>query len=164
MFGDLHDRLDELAVFRVLENDKIFHAFHQLLRITGERGIDWWTRKTEFYRFVSLLYQAHTDNWTEYLTKLVLSAETPCTWYVSNGLAIPETIRNSARRELRYLSKAAGISSAMMKQHYFIMGYGEFTGHEGLQPDWNAEETDLETLYFERLGHIGKYGFGIWAE
>ncbi|MBR1555508.1 MAG: ATP-binding protein [Oscillospiraceae bacterium] len=52
----------------------------------------------------------------------------------------------------------------MMKQHYFIMGYGEFTGHEGLQPDWNAEETDLETLYFERLGHIGKYGFGIWAE
>ena len=164
MFGDLHDRLDELAVFRSLEDDKVFRAFHQLLRITGERGVDWWTRKTEFYRFVSQLYQAHTDNWTEYLTNLVLSTETPCTWFTANGLAIPETIRNSARRELRYLSKTAGISSAMMKQHYFIMGYGEFTGHEGLQPDWQAEETDLETLYFERLANIRKYGFGIWAE
>ncbi|MBR0485100.1 MAG: ATP-binding protein [Oscillospiraceae bacterium] len=164
MFGDLHDRLDELAVFRSLEDDRVFRAFHQLLRITGERGVDWWTRKTEFYRFVSQLYQAHTDNWTEYLTNLVLFTETPCTWFVANGLAIPETIRNSARRELRYLSKTAGISSAMMKQHYFIMGYGEFTGHEGLQPDWQAEETDLETLYFERLGHIRQYGFGIWAK
>ena len=164
MFHDLHDRLDELAVFRVLNQDKFFNAFHQLLRITGEQGIDWWVRKAEYYRFVTLLYQEHTDNWTEYLKNLVLSVETPCTWFASDHAEIPENIENSARRELKYLSKMAGISSQLMKQHYFIMGYGEFTGYEGLQPDWKAEEIDLETLYFDRLGNIQKYGFGIWAK
>ena len=110
MFHDLHDRLDELAVFRDLHQDKVFHAFHQLLRITGEQGINWWVRKTEFYRFVTLLYQAHTDNWTQYLKQLVLSVETPCTWFAANRQEIPESIKDSARRELRYLSKMAGIS------------------------------------------------------
>ncbi len=164
MFHDLHDRLDELVIFRCLEEDSVFHAFHQLLRITGENGIDWWVRKAEFYRFVNRLYQAHTDNWTEYLTNLVLSAETPCTWFEAQGLCVPETMLKSARRELRYLSKMAAISSDMMKQHYFIMGYGEFTGYEGLQPDWYAEEINLEILWFERLFNINKYGFGIWAK
>lgn len=164
MFHDLHDRLDELAVFRDLHQDKVFHAFHQLLRITGEQGINWWVRKTEFYRFVTLLYQAHTDNWTQYLKQLVLSVETPCTWFAANRQEIPESIKNSARRELRYLSKMAGISSQLMKQHYFIMGYGEFTGHEGLGPDWQAQEIDLEKLWFDRLAHIHEYGFGIWSK
>jgi len=164
MFHDLHDRLDELAVFRVLNQDKIFHAFHELLRITGEQGVDWWVRKSEYYRFVTLLYQEHTDNWTEYLKNLVLSVETPCTWFASENKKIPENIENSARRELKYLSRMAGISSQLMKQHYFIMGYGEFTGHEGLQPDWKAQEIDLESLYFDRLENIQKYGFGIWAK
>ena len=164
MFHDLHDRLDELVIFRRLEDDRVFHAFHQLLRITGEKGIEWWTRKAEFYRFVTSLYQAHTDNWTEYLTNLVLSAETPCTWFAAQGLPVPESMLKSARRELRYLSGMASISSELMKQHYFIMGYGEFTGYEGLQPDWYAEEINLEPLWSERLNAVGRYGFGIWAE
>lgn len=164
MFGNLHDRLDELAVFHRLEDDSVFRAFHRLLSIVGEQGIEWWQRKGEFYRFVTALYEKHTDNWTEYLKNLVLSVETPCTWYVLHNQPIPETIRKSAERELAYLSKMAGISSIMMKQHHFIMGFGEFTGWEGLQPDWYAEDIDLEPLFFERLENIQKYGYGKWAK
>jgi len=164
MFGNLHDRLDELAVFHRLEDDSVFRAFHRLLSIVGEQGIEWWQRKGEFYRFVTALYEKHTDNWTEYLKNLVLSVETPCTWYALHNQPIPETIRKSAERELAYLSKMAGISSIMMKQHHFIMGFGEFTGWEGLQPDWYAEDIDLEPLFFERLENIQKYGYGKWAK
>lgn len=164
MFGNLHDRLDELAIFHNLNHDKVFHAFHRLLGIVGEQGINWWQRKGEFYRFVTYLYEAHTDNWTEYLKNLVLSVETPCTWYAVQGLPIPESMRKSAERELAYLSKTASISSALMKEHHFIMGFGEFTGREGLQPDWYAEKIDLEPLFFERLNKIQKYGYGIWEK
>ena len=164
MFRDLHDRLDELVIFQAVTHDDAFSAFQRLLGIADEKGINWWQGKGEYYRFVRLLYQAHTVNWTGYLRDLVLSVKTPCSWFAVRGLPVPETMLESARRELGYLSRTASISSQLMKERYFILGYGEMTGREGLQPDWEAHDINLEPLWFERLRNIGKYGFGIYAE
>ena len=164
MFNDLHDRLDELAIFSGLYRNETFRAFQRLLAICGEQGINWWQGKGEYYRFVRLLYNDHTTDWTSYLRDLVISVDTPCNWYAARNLSIPQPMMASAQRELRYLSKMASISSSVMKERYFILGYGEMTGREGLQPDWRAWEINLEMLWLERLRNIGRYGYGIYAD
>ncbi|HAJ98024.1 MAG TPA: AAA family ATPase [Ruminococcus sp.] len=162
MYVMFHSLLEELnlVVFSDLQKDKVFHAFCKLLRHTQCDGaykntIYWMTIQEKYNAFVKLLYQAHTDNWTEYLKNLILSMETPCIWYVSQGLPIPEMIEKSARQELQVLSKLIEISSKRIKER---LDKSLFV------PDWSAEKIDLEKLYFERLENIGKYGFGVWSK
>ena len=164
MFHDLHDRLDELVVFHSLTYDRVFSAFRRLLGSVGEGMIDWWVVKREYYGFVRALYAAHTDDWTAYMKDLILTAETPCSWYAAQGLPIPPTMVESAKRELRYLSWAASITSFMLKERHVIMGVGEFTGRQGLQPEWKAHEVNFLPLFMERLNDIHRYGVGEFAK
>ncbi|MBR1898199.1 MAG: ATP-binding protein [Oscillospiraceae bacterium] len=163
MFHDLHDRLDELVIFQSLYRDDLFRTFRRVIGMVGETGIDWWVAKTEYYRFVRLLYARHTTNWTVYLRDLVLSTETPLDWYLANDVPIPRTMMDSAKRELGYLSRTASISSAMIKQYHINMGCGEFTGVQGLQPDWHAYEANLEPLFWKRMKDYKKQGSGMYA-
>ena len=185
LFGevDLQDRLDELTVFSILHQDKVFQAFHELLKVCvkeflpegtfynlnwkcAEDALEWWHIRKEYIKFASLLYQAHTDNWSEYLKNLILSVETPCVWFAVHGMKIPENIEKSVRRELHSLSKLTAITSQSIKKYFYDFANSPVKSEFGQSafPDWNAEEIDLETLYFDRLKNIQKYGFGIWAE
>ncbi len=188
---DLQDRLQELTVFSALHEDKVFHAFHKLMIACVEqfhyehfhiKGQQWadpnsyldienlscWDIKKEYIKFTNLLYQAHTDNWTEYLKNLLFSLETPYTWYLSQGLKVPEHIEKAVKKELGYLSKIIAIDSQYLKKFFGNYdGEGTVTedtfGKEAF-PDWSAEKIDLEKLYFDRLENIEKYGFGVWAK
>ena len=153
--------LKKLAVFHDLYQDKVFEKFQQLiLQFPDEMPdpISYDELEEIFFQFVNYLYQAHTDNWTEYLKNLVLSTETPCTWFVSQGLPIPENIEKATRAELKILSTVSGVSSEKFNNDI----------DEIWQIDsdwaWSAQKIDLEKLYFERLENIGKYGFGVWSK
>ncbi len=199
LFGetDLQDRLDELTVFSALHQDKVFDAFHQLMFAAVKSfhseedicshslsyvhaltfGRDWLEcrkMKKEYIQFSGLLYQADTDNWTEYLKNLIFSVDTPCLRFAAKGLKIPEFIEKTARKELKYLSEITAINSENLKKLLYHPTGAHWTHPEQstleedksgkMLPDWNAEKIDLETLYFDRIANISKYGFGIWAE
>lgn len=146
-------QLDYLAVFRDLWENKVFSAFHEFLHHSDDS-------EKEFCRyytaFVGCLYHANTENWTEYLKKIVLSMETPVTDFAVQGKEIPICMEKSIRKELWLLSKVASVSSELVK--------GQIRFETRLLPDWIAEPTDLGELYFDRLKHIHQYGFGIWAK
>ena len=124
---------NDLTVFRSLLKKEIFQAFiHK-----------------EWAEFAEMLYtQGHTDNWTEYLKNIVLSMETPCTYFAVRGKKIPEWIEKAARHDLQVLSELAQYRLEYMDFHHF---------------GWNTSEIDLEQLYFERIQNIERYGFGIYA-
>ena len=130
--------------FKAVENDfTVFRELleHPLLRAFLDRN---WSVFAE-----KLYTEFHTDDWTACLTELVLSAENACTYFAVRGQKIPDWIEKAARHDLQILSEMAQFRLEYMDFHHF---------------GWNTEPVNLETLYFERLRHIGKYGFGVWAK
>ncbi len=147
----LDKELEVLSVFPI-GKDFVFHSFMRCLYSVVQQSED---RLEQYSNFVFALYAAHTDNWTEYVKKLVLSMETPCSWFASRGQEIPAYMEEAARHDLRTLSEAAALTAEQMQC--------AFTDAHPFLPRWHAEPIDLEQLYFERLKHIGEYGFGIYA-
>ncbi len=147
----LDKELEVLSVFPI-GKDFVFHEFIRCLYSIVKQEENCLEQYSEF---VFSLYAQHTDNWTEYVKKLVLSMETPCSWFVSRGQEIPAYIEEAARHDLRTISEAAALTAEQMQC--------AFAKDLPFLPRWHAEPIDLEQLYFERLEHIGKYGFGIYA-
>ncbi len=149
----LDQRLDVLSVFSVIEKDAVWRAFRQCLYgiIAGTEDV-----LERCGNFTGALYNlGHTDNWSAYVRKLVLSMETPCSHFASRGQAIPAYIEEAARQELRTISAAAALTAAQIQQ--------AIPERPDYMPGWCAESLDLESLYFERLANIQQYGFGIYA-
>lgn len=152
---EMYRQLRTLSVFRSLHDDPVFSAFQNMLYYCDP------TKQTDDFfdvcaaEFASELYQANTDHWTDYLVRLVLTVKTPCSHFVCIGEPIPAHIEQAARRELKLLSKAAAFSSEMAK--------AQCPNVRCPFPDWNADLIDLETVYFDRLDHIGIHGFGEFS-
>ncbi|MBQ2264790.1 MAG: ATP-binding protein [Oscillospiraceae bacterium] len=149
----LDQKLDVLSVFSAIGQDTVWCSFRQCLYgITA--GTD--DALERYGNFLGALYNlGHTDNWTEYVKKLVLSMETPCSWFASRGQEIPAYMEEAARQDLRTLSEAAAMTAERMQA-----GMPE---HPAFLPCWQADAIDLEALYFERLANVQQYGFGIYA-
>lgn len=134
--------INSFAVFRHLINDPVIHAFCRLLTECNE---------VTYAEFVSALYNSQTDNWGEYLTKAVLNEETCLVAYASSGKPIPEYMEEACLHELGILSDLCAIGP----YSFSIPGY---------RAKWKSTNTDLKTLYLERLEQIEKYGFGKYAK
>lgn len=148
---ELSKELGTLTVFAKIEQDDVFGEFSKLLQLLDHKDI-----RTLASSFPYQLYQMHTDHWTVYLRDLVLSMETPCTWFAARGIPIPACIEAAARHDLALLSEAAGVTPELVS--FCMNAEGEYV------PGWVAEPIDLEALYFDRLAEIGKHGFGIFAK
>lgn len=146
-------QLDTLSVFSAIEKDDVYHALRQYLYAAANDE----AHTLEAYgNFCGALYNlGHTDNWTEYLTRLVLSHDNPCAYFASQGLPIPSYIESAARMDLHKLSRAAAMTSAQAL---------DGIDTEGLEmPQWHAESIDLERSYFMWLSDIAKHGYGDYA-
>ncbi len=141
------------TVFEGLRKDAVVHAFLQLLQSCEDESQDHEDYLRAYAGFVSALYHKNTQNWTEYLTQAVLSLETCCIRYAAKGKAIPSLMQETAEQELDVLSKIAALSPT------------DFSSYAGCipMPRWEAQPTDLRTLYFERLANIDRFGYGDYA-
>ncbi len=149
----LDQKLDVLSVFSIIEKDPVWRAFRQCLYGVIAQTDDVLER---YGNFPGALYNlGHTDNWTEYVKKLVLAMETPCSHFISRGQEIPSYIEEAARQDLRTLSEAAAMTAEQMQ--------AGMPDRPSFLPRWQADAIDLEALYFERLANVQQYGFGIYA-
>lgn len=151
---ELDRLLDRLTVFESLEGDPVFDSFRKMLWHVSEHHED---AAGLYAGFCADLYQiGHTDQWSAYLTDLILMQENACTYFAATGKPIPAYIEQAARLDLRALSAAAAITPGSL--------LAELSLPEDQMPLWHAEPVDYETLYFERLSEINKHGFGIFAQ
>ncbi|MDE5564137.1 MAG: ATP-binding protein, partial [Oscillospiraceae bacterium] len=148
----LFDRkLDTLSVFSAINRDAVFHAFRQCFYELDEHC----ERIADIANFAGALYNlGNTDNWTEYLSKRVMSLEPPCSRFAAAGEAIPSYIEEAARNDLRILSEAAAVTSERML---------EDTPNDLYIPKWRTSPVDFETAYFCWLSEIDKHGYGDYA-
>ena len=146
-------RLCNLTVFSAAEEDPVFTAFVEFLEHAAAPTAH---APAACARFCKALYcQGLTDNWSEYMTSLVLSMDTPCNYFASRDEALPPYLEEAARIDLEALSAAASLTPVEALSDVEL---------DGLHlPKWHAEPTDLEAVWFERLSGIKQYGFGMFA-
>lgn len=148
----LFDRkLDTLSVFSAINRDAVFHAFRQCFYELNDHC----ERAADIANFAGALYNlGNTDNWTEYLTKRVMSLETSCSRFAAAGEEIPSYIEEAARNDLRILSEAAVMTPEQMLKSASADLY---------IPKWRTFSMDFEKAYFNWLSEIDKHGYGDYA-
>ena len=150
---ELDRLLDRLTVFEALEDDPVFDSFRKMLWHASEHLDDAFGL---YSGFCADLYQiGHTDDWTAYLTELVMMQENVCTYFAAADKPVPNHIEQAARLDLRALSAAAAVTPDQVQT--------AFDGSSEQMPLWNASSVDFETLFFARLKEINKHGYGIFA-
>ena len=148
---ELLKKLNALSVFSLINEDRVFHAFGQCVYRYAEVPEE----QIEYHgNFCGALFNlAHTDNWTEYLTKQVLSLENPCTYFAAKGQPIPHYLEEAARNDLRALSEAAAVTPEMFMDE----------ADASILPRWHSEPVNLEEAYFAWISEIHKRGYGDYA-
>ena len=149
----LYQKTLVFSVFDRLQKDPVVHAFIALMKSCDDESQDHEDFLRCYAGFVSALYHHNTQNWTQYLTNAVLSLETCCIRFAAKGQEIPALMQETARFELSVLSKIAAMSP-----HDFA----DYAGCIPL-PKWEASAINLQSLYFERLNKIDRFGYGVYA-
>lgn len=152
----LSSQLNALAFFADLHEDAVFEAFCKLIATASTTNTtdthakaSLQTRKECAARFASLLYKAHTDNWTDYLDELVLGSTKTLAWFAAKDREIPFAMKTVCRTELEILQNAAEI----------------LPGDLGMEEVyWLAHKSDLENQYADRMDNLAKYGSGVFAK
>lgn len=93
-------------------------------------------------------------NLTEYLLNLVLEDENIYTKYKVTGDGDAELLEPLLDRELSVLEYLSQYTGEQLRK---------FTGDDTLA-HWKTDKTDFHRVYSERMGEIGKKGFGIYAK
>ncbi len=149
----LYQKTLVFSVFDRLQKDPVVHAFFDLMKSCDDELQDHEDFLRCYAGFVSALYHKNTQNWTQYLTNAVLSLETCCIRFAAKGQEIPALMQETARFELSVLSRIAAMSP---------QDFSDYAGCIPL-PKWEASAINLQSLYFERLNKIDRFGYGVYA-
>lgn len=141
-------RISALSVFRGVLNKKEMTAFLGFLK--SEDIYD----KLGFYgEFVSLL-GAYGGSFSAFLKKAVCEDENIYIKSVAKKQEVSSSIKANAEKELELFSSL----TALTPESLF-----DGTDYEGYIPQFENDKVDFSAVYSERLGHIERYGYGIFA-
>lgn len=146
---DLHTlslRLDSLAVFRALLTDPVFACLLDYLKQPSV---------FRYAEFASRLYQANGGNLTQYVREVCENAETPYVKALGTGNPVPPPMHSALLQELKTMQAVAELTPGLLAQG---MECSDFL------PEFATEPLDLTAHYLHRIGHIGRYGYGIFAK
>ena len=141
-------RISALSVFRGILSKKEMTAFLGFLK-AGEL-----CEKLSCYgEFINTL-GVHGGSFSAFLTKAVCEDENIYIKSVAKKKDVSDSIKTNARKELELFSELTKLTPDMLF---------EDSGYKGYIPGFENEEVDFSAVYGERLGHIGRYGYGIFA-
>ena len=152
-------RLRALTVFRTLTEDPVLRALSACLEglpfLPEEQAV------SAYAAFVSELYRTGTCNLTAYVRQLVCDDENPYVRCVAAGEKPPAALEKSIEQELATLQ---AVSAVTPEQLLTLREWKRIS--PDLLPTWETDATAAEglpALYRERLGQIGRYGYGMYA-
>lgn len=138
--------LSALSVFRgILERE----AMASLIRFLSAECTR--ERMAAYGAFVSALAEDGCSL-SDFLCRAVYEDENPYVVGTAKGKALPGVLVRNAQRELKLLSRLTYLDADTL--------CGDFSGYV---PEFDNVPTDLTESYGERLGCLGRYGYGIFA-
>ena len=141
-------RISALSVFRGILDKKEMRAFLNFL------GADDLCQKLSFYgEFINSL-GIHAGSLSAFLTKAVCEDENIYIKSVAKNKEVSASIKANAEKELELFSALTEITPANLF---------EGISYDGYIPEFENEKVDFSAVYAERLRHIERYGYGIFA-
>ena len=138
--------LSALSVFRgILERE----AMASLIRFLSAECTR--ERMAAYGAFVSALAEDGCSL-SDFLCRAVYEDENPYVVGTAKGKVLPSVLVRNAQRELKLLSRLTCLDADTL--------CGDFSGYV---PEFDNVPTDLTESYGERLGCLGRYGYGIFA-
>ena len=141
-------RISALSVFRGILSKKEMTAFLGFLK--AEELCEKLSCYGEFINTLGV----HGGSFSAFLTKAVCEDENIYIKSVAKKKDVSDSIKTNARKELELFSELTKLTPDMLF---------EDSGYKGYIPEFENEEVDFSAVYGERLGHIGRYGYGIFA-
>lgn len=145
---DLSYRISVLSVFRGLLNKKEMKAFLGFLK-----SEDLYEKLSFYGEFVSSLGE-YGGSFSAFLKKAVCEDENIYITSVAKNVKVSSSIKENAQRELHLFSELTNLTPTRLF---------EGSGYEGYIPEFENEKVDFSAVYSERLSHIDRYGYGIFA-
>ena len=152
-------RLAGLAVFRGLLEDPVVAAYGRLAKALAQ-GAGLQAVCQAAGEMEALLFAQDTDDLSEYILAAVLECENICARQAARGARAPG-LKKALEGELDFLEQLSALS---------LDGLLEAAGLEDSRreelaflPRWEAHPTGLAAAYTDRLGQMGRRGYGMFA-
>lgn len=141
--------LASLGVFRGILKDKTMATLLSFLRNDGD--VD---QKMEL--FGEFVYSLASDNYcfSDYLCRVVYEDENEYIIGTAQKKTMPEVLVSNAKAELALFSRLTRMNAEALCESFEYNGY---------IPGFDNHVVDFEKTYAERLKHIERYGYGIFA-
>ena len=141
-------RLSALSVFRGILDKREMRAFLDFLKAEDL------CQKLSFYgEFINSL-GTHAGSFSPFLKKAVCEDENIYIKSVAKNKEVSVSIKANAEKELELFSALTELSPAMLF---------EGTSYSEYIPEFENEKVNFSAVYGERLSHIERYGYGIFA-
>ena len=141
-------RISALSVFRGILDKKEMRAFLDFLKAEEL------CQKLSFYgEFINSL-GIHAGSFSAFLKKAVCEDENIYIKSVAKSKEVSASIKANAEKELELFSELTEITPAMLF---------EYSNYDGYIPEFENKKVDFSAVYTERLNHIERYGYGIFA-
>ena len=141
--------LSSLSVFRGIQGSK---PITSLLAFLSSEG----STRQRMELFGEFVYSLAEDNYcfSDFLCRAVYEDENKYIISTAQKRAVPAVLSDNAMAELGLFSRLTRLDSRTLC---------ESLGYSGYIPAFENAPIDLEKTYAERLEHIGRYGYGIFA-
>ena len=141
-------RISALSVFRGILDKKEMSTFLAFLKA------DDLCQKLSFYgEFINSL-GTHAGSFSAFLKKAVCEDENIYIKSVAKNKEVSASIKANAEKELELFSALTELTPATLFEG---ISYSEYI------PEFENEKVDFSAVYAERLSHIERYGYGIFA-
>ena len=141
-------RISALSVFRGILDKKEMSTFLDFLKAEDL------CQKLSFYgEFVNSL-GTHAGSFSAFLKKAVCEDENIYIKSVAKNKEVSASIKANAQKELELFSYLTELTPKMLFEG---ISYSEYI------PEFENEKVDFSAVYAERLSHIERYGYGIFA-
>ena len=147
-------RLHGLVIFRGLLADPVVK---KLLALTeGPAAVEGLADRAA--EFEAALFET-TPNWSKYLAGAVLESENICVRRWAHGQH-PPLLEETLRAELDFLQRLCGLSLDELLAEL----PEEDRAALAFLPRWETSPTELAAAYLQRLGEVGRKGYGMFAK
>lgn len=143
---DLKNRLDTLCVFRDLREDAVIVSLCDFLQAPTNAA---------YAALVAHLYRANGGDLAAYVRQLCENSTNVYVQTVGRGEAAPSYMREALIAELQVLQEVAALTADDLRG---LLNY------DGFLPAFFGEKRDLVAHYLSRVDHIGRHGYGIYAQ
>ncbi len=144
----LANSLSALSVFRGVLSKKEMTAFLNFLR-----SEDIYEKLSFYGEFVSLL-GAYGNSFSAFLKRAVCEDENTYITSVAKNKEVSASLKRNAQKELDIFSQLTELTPEILFEG------GDYKGYI---PAFENEKVDFSAVYRERLQHIDRYGYGIFA-